>query len=96
MTAAAALVLAGCGIPTQTTRLVDGPEPVTIRLDPAVPSAGQPAELTVESPGADSIVFESDNGLDRYWTTGPLLQAELTSDFGDSVPVQRYAPRWQG
>lgn len=96
MTAAAALVLAGCGIPTQTTRLVDGPEPVTIRLDPAVPSAGQPAELTVESPGADSIVFESDNGLDRYWTTGPLLHAELTSDFGDSVPVQRYAPRWQG
>ena len=66
-----AAALAGCAIPTQTTRLVDGPEPVTVRLEPAVPSAGQPAELTIKSPAADSIVFESANGLDRYWSAGP-------------------------
>lgn len=96
LTAAAALVLSGCGIPTQTTRLVDGPEPVTVRLEPAVPSSGQAAELTIESPTADSIAFASDNGLDRYWSAGPILRTELTSDFGDSVPVPRYATRWQG
>ena len=55
---AAALVLTGCAVPSQTTQLVDGPEPVTIRLDPAEPAAGQAAELTVESPSADSILFE--------------------------------------
>src|SRR5215218_9691271 len=94
--AAAALALAGCGIPTQTTQLVDGPEPVTIRLEPAVPSTGQSAELTIESPAADSIAFASENGLDRYWSNGPVLHAQLTSDFGDSVPMPRYAARWQG
>jgi hypothetical protein len=93
---AAALALAGCGIPTQTTRLLDGPEPVTVRLEPAVPSSGQSAELTIESPTADSIAFASENGLDRYWSAGHVLHAGLTSDFGDSVPVPRYAARWQG
>ena len=96
LAAVSAVALAGCGIPTQTTRLVDGPEPVTIRLDPALPAAGQSAELTIESPAADSIVFESENGLDRYWSAGPVLHAELTSDFGDSLPVARYAGRFQG
>jgi hypothetical protein len=85
----AAVTLAGCGIPTQTTRLTDGLQPVTVRLEPAVPTAGEPAELTIESPAADSIVFESENGLDRYWSAGPVLHAELTADFGDSLPVSR-------
>lgn len=96
LAAAAALVLAGCAVPTQTTRLAGGPEPVTVRLEPAVPSSGQPAELTIESPSADSIAFESENGLDRYWSAGHVLRAELTSQFGDSVPVPRYATRAEG
>jgi hypothetical protein len=96
LAAAVALVLAGCAVPTQTTRIGGGPEPVTVRLEPAVPSSGQAAALTIESPTADSIVFESDNGLDRYWSAGHVLKAMVTSDFGDSVPVARYATRSQG
>jgi len=95
--AAALVALAGCAVPVQTTRIIDGPEPVTVRLVPAVPSAGQSAQLTVESPQADSIVFESENGLDRYWSHGDTLQVRLTSDFGDSVTgTIRYAERWHG
>src|SRR3954452_5469423 len=52
--AVATAALGGCAIPTQTTHLVGGPAPVTVRLDPAIPAAGQPALLTVTSPGADS------------------------------------------
>jgi hypothetical protein len=96
LAAVAAVALIGCGISTQTTTLADGLQPVTVRLEPAVPAAGQTAELTIESPAADSIAFESENGLDRYWSAGPVLHAELTSDFGDSLPVSRYADRWQG
>jgi len=95
--AAAVVALAGCAVPVQTTRIIDGPEPVTVRLVPAVPASGQTAQLTVESPKADSIVFESQNGLDRYWDRGDILRVRLTSDFGDSVPgTVRYAERWHG
>jgi hypothetical protein len=93
---AAAAAIAGCGIPVQTTQIVDGPAPVTIQLEPALPTAGQSAELTVTSPKADSIVFESDNGLDRYWTTHDTLHAVIDPDFGDSIPSQQFAVRWQG
>ena len=64
---------------------------MTVRLEPATPAAGQSAELTVTSPGADSIVFESENGLDRYWTTRDTLRVQLDPNFGDSVPTERYA-----
>ncbi len=93
---ASAAALVGCAIPSQTTQLANGPEPVTVRLEPALPSAGQSAELTVTSPGADSIVLESGNGLDRYWGTGGVLRTRLTADFGDSVPVGRFAVRHRG
>ncbi|HUR95904.1 MAG TPA: hypothetical protein VMY76_15080 [Gemmatimonadales bacterium] len=94
--AASVAALAGCAVPSQTTRLIGGPEPVTVRLEPAVPTAGQSAELTITSPGADSIVVASENGLDRYWSTRGVLRARLTSTFGDSVPTGRYATRWHG
>jgi hypothetical protein len=96
LSGALAMVLAGCSVPVQTTRLMDGPAPVTIRLEPAVPGAGQSAELTVTSPGADSILLRSENGLDRYAGTRGELHAHLTGDFGDSIPVERYAVRWRG
>jgi hypothetical protein len=97
VSAAALVALAGCAVPSQTTRIIEGPEPVTVRLSPAVPTAGQSAQLTVESPQADSIVFESQNGLDRYWSHGDVLRVRLAADFGDSVPgVSRYAERWHG
>ena len=91
-----AAAMAGCSVPVQTTRLADGPYPVTVRLEPAIPSAGQSADLTVTSPGADSIILRSENGLDRYSGTRGELRAHLTSDFGDSVPTGRYAVRWRG
>ena len=94
--ALAAVAIAGCGIPTQTTNLVDGPAPVTVRLEPATPSVGQTADLLVTSPHADSIAFESDNGLDRYWTTRDTLRIQLDPNFGDSLPSERYATRFQG
>ena len=96
VSAAAALALAGCAVPVQSTRITDGPEPVTVRLEPAVPNAGQSAQLTVESPHADSIVVESENGLDRYWSNRDVLRVRLTSDFGDSTATARYAVRWHG
>jgi hypothetical protein len=94
--AAAVVGLGGCAVPTQTTRLLAGPVPVTLRLEPALPSAGQAAEVTHTAPGADSQVVASAHGLDRYWGTGDRLQARLTGDFGDSVPESRYAVRWRG
>lgn len=94
--AAAAVALAGCGVPSQTTRIVAGPEPVTVRLQPTLPSANQSAELTIESPSADSIVFLSANGLDRYWSDSSTLRVRLSPSFGDSIPVDRYAVRWNG
>ena len=92
----AAVAFAGCGIPSQTTNLVGGPAPVTVRLEPATPTVGQFADLMVTSPHADSIVVESENGLDRYWTTRDTLRIQLDPNFGDSLPTERYAARWQG
>jgi hypothetical protein len=94
--ALAAVALAGCGVPTQTTRIVDGPAPVTVRLEPATPTDGQFASLMITSPRADSIVFESDNGLDRYWTTRDTLRVQLDPNFGDSLRTEHFAARWQG
>ncbi|HKT59524.1 MAG TPA: hypothetical protein VJQ46_05710 [Gemmatimonadales bacterium] len=92
----AAVAIAGCGIPTQTTNLAGGPAPVTVRLEPATPSVGQVADLMVTSPHADSIAFESANGLDRYWTTRDTLRVELDPNFGDSLPTEHYAVRFDG
>jgi hypothetical protein len=94
LAALASAALAGCGVPTQTTRITAGPEPVTVRLEPAALAAGQSAELTIVSPGADSILFESDNGLDRYWATRDTLRVRLDAGFGDSIPAERYATRY--
>ena len=94
--AAATVALGGCSIPSQTTRALDGPAPVSVRLQPALPSSGQSADLTIESPSADSIVFMSANGLDRYWSDSSTLHVQLSPSFGDSVPVTRYAVRWEG
>jgi hypothetical protein len=94
--AAAVVAFAACAVPSETTRVAAGPEPVTVRLQPAVLTAGQSAELTIESPSADSIVFMSANGLDRYWSDSSTLQVRVSSTFGDSLPVERYAVRWNG
>ena len=96
LAACAALLLAGCGIPTETTRLAPSPAPVTIRLQPALPRPGQLAELMVESPGADSIVVESANRVDRYWGHGGRLRVLLADDFGGPALAGRYAGRLEG
>jgi hypothetical protein len=85
--------LLGCGLQTQSTRLIEGPEPVDMRIEPAVLNSGQAATVVVRSPSADSIAIESENGVDRYWTRGPRLETVLSADFGDRTPVRRYAER---
>ena len=91
------LVLRACSPPPGTTiDLADGPAPVRLHLNPAVSRADGPIQLSVTSPSADSIVVSSVNGLDRYSATGAMLQASLQPDFGDSLPVMRYAARHEG
>jgi hypothetical protein len=92
----AAVAIVGCGIPTQTTNIAAGPAPVTVRLEPATPSVGQSIDVMVTSPHADSIAFESENGLDRYWGTRDTLRIQLDPNFGDSIPTEYYATRFEG
>jgi hypothetical protein len=80
----------------QSVRLSEGPEPVELRMRPAILQAGQPTEIVVESAGADSIAVESWDGLDRYWSAGPVLNARLTADFGDTGRTALQAVRWNG
>ena len=88
--------LLGCAMPTYSTRLADGPEPVELRMDTPVLRSGQEAVVVVKSASADSIALISGNGLDRYWSEGPLLLVRMTGDFGDSVPLRRFAERRNG
>jgi hypothetical protein len=88
--------LAGCAMPINTTKLAGGPDPVSVEMTSRTLHPGQAAQLIVRSPGADSIVYESANGLDRYWSTDSVLSAVVTSDFGDRTPVSRYAERRNG
>jgi len=92
----AGTALFGCAFPTQSTRLADGPEPVEVEMRPGMPRPGQWAEVVVRSPTADSIVLESADGLDRYWTKGTELTAWLPAEFGDSSTTGRYAVRRSG
>lgn len=85
---------AGCAFPTYSTRLDDGLDPVELRMDSPVLRSGQEAVVVIRSPSADSIALVSANGVDRYWSDGPRLLARLTGDFGDTLPVRRYAGRW--
>ena len=75
-------LVGACAVPTQSTRLDTGPEPVTVRLQPSLPRPGQQAELLIVSPGSDSIALESMNGVDRYWTHGSTLRVWLGEEFG--------------
>jgi hypothetical protein len=90
--ALAGFALMGCAIPTQSTSLTAGPDPVELQMTPTVIYTGQRTQVIVRSPGADSIALESENGLDRYWSADSVLSAWLTSDFGEAEPVTRYAP----
>jgi hypothetical protein len=94
--ALAATSLMGCAVPTQSTLLAGGPDPIEFQMTPTVVYTGQRTEVIVRSPGADSIAFESENGLDRYWSTDSVLTVWLTSDFGETEPVSRYAPTRNG
>jgi hypothetical protein len=89
-------VLAGCAVPSESTRLAGGPDPVDVRMEPSVLRPGQEAIVVVRSPSADSIAIASGSGVDRYWSAGPRLAAKLRADFGDSTPVARYAERRGG
>jgi hypothetical protein len=80
----------------QSVRLADGPEPVELRMRTAALLADQPTDVVVESPGSDSIAVESGNGVDQFWSAGPVLTARLTPDFGDTARTSRQAVRWHG
>jgi hypothetical protein len=94
--ACAPAALLGCAIPTQSAMLNDGVEPVQIQMNPGMPRSGQAAEVVIKSPTADSIVLESANGVDRYWTKGSQLRVWLPSDFGDASGNARFAERKNG
>ena len=94
--ACVALTLQGCGVSTSTTNLSAGPEPVELTMTPAVVPAGSSVQVQVVSPSADSILIESDGGIDRYWDTGGSLRARLQSDFGDTLSETRFAVRQNG
>ncbi len=85
--------LGGCGVPMQSAQLGPETQPLEVEMQPAELHDGQGAQLVIRSPGADSIVFESLNGLDRYWGQGAELRINLSPDFGDRAPVARYAVR---
>jgi hypothetical protein len=89
-------LLAGCAIPTASTQLADGPQPVEMRMTPTVVYTGGRTQVVVRSPGADSLVLESENGVDRYWAADSVLTVLLGSDFGEAAPATRYAPRYHG
>ena len=91
-----AAALAGCAIPTRSTQLSGAPDPVEMRMTPTVVYLGQRTQVVVRSPGADSIALESENGVDRYWSTDSVLTAWLTADFGEAESVSRHAPTWNG
>lgn len=93
LVAVPAFALAACAIPEQSTRLGPDPDPVTVTIRPDVPRFGQPAEVTVESPGADSVVLESDVGLDRFAAHGPKLVAMVGGDFAMEKASPHYAVR---
>ena len=88
--------LAGCAAQSRSTHLAASPDPVELRMTPTVIYAGQRTQVVVRSPGADSIVFESENGLDRYWSADTVLTVWLTADFGQNAPVADYAPSHNG
>lgn len=92
----AVALLAGCAIPSTETRLVAGPDPVTVRVEPSQPRPGQMVEVVVESPASDSIVLESANGVDRYWGRGRRLRVWLGDDFGNAWLPSREAGRFEG
>jgi hypothetical protein len=94
--ALAAAALGGCAIGSSTAQLGTEPEPLEIQMTPTVIYAGQRAQVLVRSPGADSIALESENGVDRYWSTDSVLRVSLGSEFGDPAPESRFAPEWKG
>jgi hypothetical protein len=94
--ALATAALSGCSISSSSTALAAGPEPIEIRMTPTVVYSGQRSEVVVHSPGADSIVLQSENGVDRYWSADSVLRVSLSSQFGDPAPAARYAPEWNG
>jgi hypothetical protein len=88
--------LTGCAIPTGSTQLATGPEPVDMQMTPDVISSAGRSQVVIRSPGADSIVLQSENGVDRYWRADSVLTVWLGPDFGETEPVARYAPTYDG
>jgi len=97
MVCSSVALLGGCAVTSDGIQLAGGPEPVRLTTRPAGVHGEQGTQAVLESPGADSIALESENGLDRYWSAGPVLTATLTRDFGDSSGSEPpEAVRWHG
>ena len=89
-------LVAGCAVPTGSTHLATGPEPVELRMTPTVLYSGGRTQVVIRSPGADSIDFQSENGVDRYWRADSVLTVWLGPEFGEIEPTDRYAPTYNG
>ena len=89
-------VLAGCAIQTQSSLLAAAARSGRSPDDsdgglcrPAHPGSGS-------EPGCRQHRFESENGVDRYWSADSVLTAWLTADFGGAMSGIRYAPLRDG
>jgi hypothetical protein len=92
-----ALSLQGCGVSTSTTpNVAPRPDQVEISITPQIIQPGGVAYVKVVSPSADSISLEAAGGVDRFWETGPVLHAQVGSEFGDTMPAIQYAVRDRG
>jgi len=92
-----ALSLQGCGVSTApNTNIAPRPDQVEITITPQVIQPGMAAFVKVVSPSADSISLESLSGLDRFWEAGPVLRAQVGSEFGDTIAGAQYAVRERG
>ena len=64
--------LTGSALPTGSTQLATGPEPVQKQKTPEVISSAG-SDVVIRSPGSDCIVLQSEIGVDRYWRSDSVL-----------------------
>ncbi len=105
-----AALAAGCAAPIQSVQPTPNAPPgggatvsteqtlavPRITITPAVVPSDGFAVIRIQAAGADSIAFESTNGVDRYGRRGGSLSVRVNGDFGMLDRTTRYAVRERG
>jgi len=106
----AAALAAGCAVPAHSVQLEPhraagtSPSATTTAVAQAprftvtpsvIPSDGM-GVVRIIAPDADSIVFESVSGVDRYSRRGNMMVVRVTGHFGEEQHETRYAARDRG